>query len=545
MKKKVLAAVLAAGMVVSMAACGSGSTTTASTSSNDSAATTESTAASAEGEASSESGLRDTLTVAISTDWKSLEPHGPNQDGKPNFIYNIYESLFDMDNTGNIVPNLAYQYTVADDSMSVSADLYDCIYDSDGNHVTADDVVYSINWLVDSGNALGYDNFDHIEKTGDYQVTFYVNEEIHGNRSLEQFFLRSLIFTEKAFNDHNFATDPVGTGNYKVTNVITGSSLTMELRDDYWADADPEIVAARQGYHQGTVKTVTFQIISEAANAAIALEMGTVDCCDYVAEDMLPEFDEGGQYADQYSVVDALSSDFYIINPNRAEGRLCSDENLMKAIYYALDNTSIASAMGGSYKPLGSLGFSYFGDWDTAWESEENYINTYDPELAKEYLAKSSYNGETLVMIGLTSEVVKNAMTMIQAQLAQVGIDVSINAYDQDTCGATMASPDGWDFVVNMAGGTSFIGTFGAFKDTINDGLNKFWFSDPTLTELKTAAEAYEATSEDTKAFNDYILEHGYQYCIAAASSSIVVPEDMEAIYQREGYFTPAACTFK
>ncbi|MCD7919432.1 MAG: ABC transporter substrate-binding protein [Clostridiales bacterium] len=550
--KKMIALLLALCMTVSLAACGSttsdnssGSGDSSSETSNASSEDGSESASSSttEGETDSDTELYPSLTVAVSTDWKDLEPESPNQDGKYTFIYNIYESLFDLDDAGGLVGNLATGYEEVDGYTWV-VDIYDCIYDSDGNHITASDVVFSVNWLIDSGNALGYDAFESIEATGDYQVTWHFTEEMTGVKSLEQYFLRTLIFSETAYNEHNFATDPVGTGNYKVTNLVTGSTLTMEARDDYWG-SDPEIQAERMEYHTATVQSVTLQIISEAANAAVALEMGTVDMCAYVSSDLLYEFEEGGQYSDQYTVFEAMSSDHFILNANCDDSSIGLDTNLMLAIFYALENESIATAMGSGYTAMKGLGFSYFGDYNPEWDEEANYVNTYDPELAAEYLEQSDYNGETLEMIGLNTEVAKNAMTMIQTQLEQIGIHVSINAYDQNTLGATMAERTGWDIAMNMAGGTSFAGTFGAFNLNINDGYNKYWNDDETLDNLRIVMNTDEThDDEHVKEFIDYVYENAYQYGIAIATSSIVATSDMTELYLREGYFTPCACQF-
>jgi peptide/nickel transport system substrate-binding protein len=361
---------------------------------------------------------------------------------------------------------------------------------------------------------------------------------------LEQIIARAAIFSTKAQGEHNFATDPVGTGDYKVTKCTTGSSMTMEARSDYWGN-DPAIAAKRAPYHTATVQKINFQIISESAQAAIALETNKIDVCSYITADTLPEFQEGGQYAGNYQVIEAMASDYYQINPNGGS-KFGSDENLMKAIYYALDNTSIAKAMGGSYIPAKAYGSSFFYDYDKSWESESNYINTYDPAKAKEFLSKSNYKGETLQMIGLSTEAVKNAMQMIQVQLLQVGINVNINAYDQNTMEATMGSKDGWDFVVSLTGGPSLVKSLGGYGNTINaDNNNKYWVSDDQLQSLLDTANTDGTNDQEhLKAALDYIMDKGYGYVIADASSSIVATKKLTKMFMREGYYTVAASTY-
>ena len=46
--------------------------------------------------------------------------------------------------------------------------------------------------------------------------------------------------------------------------------------------------------------------------------------------------------------------------PNMASSVTGDDLNLRLAMYYALDNDAIATAMGSSYAPLKSLGTAYF-----------------------------------------------------------------------------------------------------------------------------------------------------------------------------------------
>lgn len=69
--------------------------------------------------------------------------------------YNFYETLFDY-RDNDYVPILAKGYTEVDD-LHWQVELYDYIKDTDGNNITAQDVVFSINTLVDAGKALKYE----------------------------------------------------------------------------------------------------------------------------------------------------------------------------------------------------------------------------------------------------------------------------------------------------------------------------------------------------------------------------------------------------
>ena len=70
-----------------------------------------------------------------------------------------------------IIPILAKGYPEVDD-LHWQVELYDYIKDTDGNNITAQDVVFSINTLVDAGKALKYDKFESVKAIDDYTVEF-------------------------------------------------------------------------------------------------------------------------------------------------------------------------------------------------------------------------------------------------------------------------------------------------------------------------------------------------------------------------------------
>ena len=200
---------------------------------------------------------------------------------------------------------------------------------------------------------------DHVEAVDEYTVAYHWKEKPSAAQ-LEFILVRTFIFSQKAFEEHNFATEPVATGPFVVSGFVSGSELVLEANDDYWAEKTSEDVSARLGLHKATVQTIEFKVISESSQAVVALEMNTVDFCDYVTFSMLAEFEEGGPYSDQYNVDINLSGDYYYMMPNMASSVTGDDLNLRLAMYYALDNDAIATAMGSSYAPLKSLGTAYF-----------------------------------------------------------------------------------------------------------------------------------------------------------------------------------------
>lgn len=532
MKKKVLSVLLAAAMVCSLAACGGGSTS--STGSTEVAASSGGTIL--------ENGRYEKLVVAIAEDPQDLEGDDVNVGSRYYWIYGVYESLFDFsdDNSGELNPCLASGYEEAEDGLSWTITLNDDIYDWDGNNITSSDVKFCFDKIVNDGQAIRFDYYDSIEVVDDYTLKMNFKEAPPAIHEIEFPLTRTLIFSEKAFNDHNgMATDPCGTGCYKVTEFVAGSKVVMEANDDYWGLDHDEL----QGRHTATVQTLELDVVAEAATAVVGLETGTLDVCSYVPLSMSEEF-ETGQYSDQYTVEDVQQGDYWYIGPN------CESMNtdLRKAIFYAIDNAALCKAMGGQYVPATTFGNSAYVDYDESLEATDTYVTDYDQDKAKEYLASSGYNGETLKLICVNNETAVAASQMVQVLLEQVGIKVEINAVTNDTYNTTTsaAHADEWDMMLNSVGGPSMVGSWHLTMDNeVNAGITMTMVDDPKLQELYEAANA-DAThdAEHMRATIDYVIDNAYLYPIADIHTALVYPKDMTSMYYREGYYTPGASTF-
>jgi peptide/nickel transport system substrate-binding protein len=483
-----------------------------------------------------ENGRYDKIIVAIAQDPENLEPTTGNKLPHNVFFWNIYETLFDFDDENNLVPSIGKSITIVDDK-TYDVGIYDVVIDSEGNKITANDVVYSVNWLIDSGNAIKYDLVESIEAVDDYTVRWHWNKAPSSWTELEFPLVRTYIFSQAAFESHNFSTEPVGTGSYVVKEFTVGSSLILEANDDYWLLNNPEIMDTHLDLHRANVQTIEFTVIAEAAQAQIALEQGTIDYCDYVLSAILPQFEED-KYADLYKVDVIEKGDYWFLTPNLFNP-LLQDKNLRLAMWYGMDSTSIALIMGGTYAPMITFGNSTYPDWDDSFAEKENYMTTYDTDLAKEYLAKSGYSGEELILLGDSSEATKNAMQLIQSQLGQIGINLKIESSTGTMSSTTFSQTEGWDLSIAGIGGSNLVGSFHRlFSNEINEhegtAYSIGWIKDDHLQSLYETTKAKDDT-ESISAILDYVIENGYSYALVGSSSGVVYTTGINELYLREG----------
>ncbi len=527
--KKWIALVLSIVLVLSLAACGG------------------TTGGDKETEASAsrilDNGRYDKVIMALQEGPEDLEPDGYNGGPRFNWISLVYETLFDNEiGLGQgFRPCIAESYEEVDGGKAWLIKIRDGVKDWNGNAITANDVKYSYDYLVNTGNTIRFNLYDGIEAVDDSHVKISFNDVPKALNDLEFIMTRTIIFSQKSYEekgDAGFAKECVGTGCMKVKEYVNGSKLVLEANDDYWGLG----LEGLSQCHVATVQEIELQTVAEAATAAIGLENGTIDFCSYIQLAMVDEFQEGGKYADKYNTEILVQGDYWVIIPNVTT----TDANLRIAAFYAMDKAAIAKAMGGQYVPSDTLGNSSFVDYDESLVMKDTYFTDYDPEKAKEYLAKSDYKGETLSIVCGTSEADKQAATMLQTLWEQVGIKSEINALSNDMKRTTTDDPTAWEFQLNCIGGPNMVGSWGmTLNDESRQGKTNGYIDDPKLKELVGAAMS-DAThdAEHMRATLDYAVEQGYVQSMVNTSTALVYTKDCAEIYYREGYFMPASSKF-
>jgi ABC-type transport system substrate-binding protein len=471
-----------------------------------------------------------------------LSPWDWNAGSHPYIFQNFYETLFDFEKN-DYVPLLAKGYTVVDE-LHWRVQIYDNIYDHAGNHITADDVVFAVKYYVDNGHAVKYDMFGDVKKVDDYTVEYTWKRAITGVGDLEHPFCRTPIYSQKAFQAGNFATKPVGTGVYLVKEFVAGSKVVLEANPKYW-QTDKSKITYR---HKANVQTIEYQVIAERAQHVIALQTGAIDVSELVPLTSLADFQDGGKYADKYDVLQTIGSQVYALLCNMYTGKVGSDINFRLAVWYAIDNEAVAKATGGLIFASKAYGTPHFSDYVKAWGEKPNYINTFDPAKAKEYLAKTSYKGETLKLVAGAEEPFKTMVTVVQAFLKNIGINTEIRLVSSKEMGPLFTNPDGFDIILPQHGGGSQIGEWNRALNynELKTDMSYGFIHDEKLQELFITARTAATHSEATMtALHEYIIEKAYHYAIGSPVINLVYPNKMfDLVFRENEFLMPGACNY-
>lgn len=441
--KRITALALAGCLTASMlTACGNANSTSGAASGSASAATTETA------EVPADAGLHNlsdgALDIGTTFKWDSLTPFRSTVGNNAPWAYQVYETLATLSYEKEYAPQVAKSWSLQDDGVTYDLEIYDCVYDSAGNHITADDIVWMLEACVDAGLKTCYDKIDTVTKTGDYTLQVKLKQNVVG--AFETILTSTYVVSRAAYeaDGNDFATQIVSTAPYVITEFTAGSTMTIEKRDDYWQNgADVESVNA------ANVDKITYHVITEASQAGIALETGELDGFMSLDPNTATQFVGNPDF----TMIDTPFINgyqmFFSGDPSRA---IESDVNLRQAICYAIDCEGLITGVFAGYgtkmhDSAANTAMGYLEKWDT-----EDYYN-YDPEKAKELLAQSNYNSEELVLLAGSNSTSQRLTQMIQGYLAQVGINVTLNLVDQALLTSIRLDGSQYDMFINIVGG--------------------------------------------------------------------------------------------
>lgn len=492
------------------------------------------------------------LNIAIDSDPGNMLPLDQNQSGKDEVCDMVFERLYVINGFGgDLLPCIAEALPVeAGQDEATGYYMYDItirdnVYDSEGNNITAADVAYSYDWLVNNSTPQNMGKYHSAEAVDTYVVRFYC-DELDGVSDENNLFAQQWVFAEAAQKGHDFATDPIGTAPYVMTSLVAGSAYTFEARDDYWAEGEDYQI------NTANVQTVVYKIMGEASQHANALKTGEIDFSKSVPETDRAAFVNDGEYAGEYSVFAYLENMTCYMAANCDPASICNDVNLRRAIYYAIDGSTAAKASGNASADLVYDIFnSKFPETQESWKTADDYYGNPSLETAKEYLEQSNYNGETLVLLASNApSSIQNVATVTATILQSIGINVELQVIDSSITNTTMEDPSAWDLTISFMAADDYgvvniarllsTGSYSEARGTVN------FIHDDKLQELVSLCNSAAGhTDENVQELHDYIIDNAYARGLFAAKSYNIVTNDVSALAMTYKYnIKPGNCVF-
>ena len=557
--KKVIALALALCMVLALCACGSSSASTASTDTASTAASSDAAAANQPDIAVSygntdvaESEVIDSITYIQDTQVSSLNIWDI-RTLTPGIVYEIYEMLYGVDDSGEFYPILADanrgSWMPGCDHEEGSGDytiyIYDYITDSAGNHITANDVKFCFDNYRAAGFESGWNAFLSEEVVDDTTIILHCDGELNKLGELQNILCRAFIVSEAAYNasPSQMANDACGTGPYVLTEFVPDTKLVVTARDDYW-QTNEELMNPIQ---KANIKEITLSIISEDTQKVIGLETGNIDIAEKVGQTQVDQLIADG-YGDNYNVYSKAGNMIVYLYCNCHEDSICSNEALRKAILTAVDNESVAMLSNMGQDAVYGLGSSFYPDYNTDWEGSFALYQTPDEATIKALLDEAGYNGEpvTVMCANFTSAYAEP----VQALLEQYGINVDLQILDGGMTTTAQSDPTEWDVMFGYMAADDYVVNYWSHLLDVTggyvEGYNQNFIADETFQDMLHECMTIDGhTEENMLAFLNYVDEHAYAKGMCTGASILVYPTNMTSVvFTDKGYIVPGACTF-
>ncbi len=385
------------------------------------------------------------LTLAYDTVPPTLDPHMSTATGTFDFAMQIYEPLFTIDSEYVAQPMLAESYELSDDAQTLTIQLREGVLFHNGEEMTSKDVVASMErWKEVSGQAnVANATF---EASGDYEVVLTMDEPqpliVNILANPEQFpgiMPKEIIDNATA----DGVTEYVGTGPFKVEEYVDTQSLHLKKFEDYSAlDSESDGLA---GNKTAKVDDIHIDIVTDETIRFSGLQTGEYDIAFRLSYDNVDQLQSDSnlkEYAEPYG----FQGMFF----NKADG-FFTDNTARKAVNAALNMDDILTAAYVSpdyYSADNSLVNSDQALWHSDAGSDQ--YNQNDPDKAQELLDEAGYNGEEIVILA-TREYPTHyqAALVIQSQLENLGMNVSLEVYDWATLLEHRENPEAWDIFVS------------------------------------------------------------------------------------------------
>lgn len=422
-KRNLFALILCLAMIFGLAACGgSGNTSSGANSGAVSSGTVSSGEDSSGDAAVSTPATTDKTELVVGTDYEPTDMNHYTNATDANKVINaaIYETLFMYNEDNEIVPLLAESYEFGgEDGLELTIKLHEGITFSNGNPLTAEDVLYTMG--MNQGNMAVATKFASIDLESSYaadDTTVVLKLSQYDNTLLpyltgEYGQILDKEYMESVGEDAGLGQTPIGTGPYMFGEWAHGTSITLVKNENYWGDKDKF-----QNF-----ETIKFMFFSDDSVRSLELEQGNLDIALLNTGDSVSRL-SGVDGLTVYST--PLTKVGHFCMATTIEDQTFVDENKRLAIAYALDMEAIVSVIAGdtaiaatSLLPSGVEGYV-------------NHAYPYDPDKAMEYLALAGCPDgfEFTIEVANNQQMNLELATAIQAYLDAVGITMHIDAMD-------------------------------------------------------------------------------------------------------------------
>jgi peptide/nickel transport system substrate-binding protein len=359
-----------------------------------------------------------TLRFARNFEPLSLDPFGPADNGSIFARVQIFDTLVEArpNTKAAVSPALARSWRQSNGGKTWTFDLRPGVRFSNGDLLTAEDVVFSLRRFMDPKLNVNIPSlafgFKSVRATGPRTIRIDLGSPVGALLTNISVFPASII-SKKLFlkQGKKYFENPVATGPFVVDKWVRGSYLTMKRNPHYWDKGKPHLDAVR------------FDYIPDDNARMLKIRSGETDIAEGVPFKQITSL--RGQSGFRVAVEPIVRYEGVFLNHRVAPLR---DIRVRQALNYATDKVAINKAV---YGGVGTVANDMIPR--TTFHASTKQVPAYDYDLdrAKSLMEKAAPGGFSATFLyPAGSTVHQDLATILQAEWAQIGVKLSLQGVE-------------------------------------------------------------------------------------------------------------------
>jgi len=442
-----------------------------------------------------------TLVIAQSVDASTMDPPDIGSRPAANIAKHLWGQLFEITESGDIVPFLAESYEISEDGTEVSFTLNEGLTCHDGEALTAEDVAYTFQRAGDdelgfTGNTAGFifDSIGYVDARADDELTATIILEEYSPIALGMIAEVNIHCKDsyEAMTLDEAAETPVGSGPYQFVEWIKDDRMVLE--------AAPDFDLRETGFD-----TIIWRVIPEASTRAAELIAGNVDIIANVSPDQIETIEAEGT-----AEVQAVQGTrrIYVGFNQRADfaeasdgGAAIQNTDVRVALQYAVDVPTICATL------LGTECERATGLVNPPNDNPNLEPYAYDPEKAEELLDAAGYpRGDDGVRFSLKLQSPNNrylndanVALAVGQYLTDIGVETEVELLDfRSVYVPLIIEHDAGPLFLLGSGGATWNALYDMADISAPTGATNYteWSNEDWFANLEKLAQPMEADAE-------------------------------------------------
>lgn len=466
-----------------------------------------------------------TISIVAGGDAMNFNPMYANDRVSMTVMNALFNPLYVIEENGDKTFYLADDIKTSDDFLTYTVTLKKDLKWHDGKPLTADDVVFTVESILDESQAANDrgsfvigDKPIEVKKIDDTTVEFKLPElstsiesVLGGIRPIPKHIYEGEKDIAKSEKNNN----PIGNGSYKFKEYKTGELITLERFDDYYGE-------------KANLDTVTYRVIADSNSANIALQNGEVQA-KYLQPDEVENVKSKGN-------VDIVAYDEGMVDNlvfSQASNDILKKKEVRQAISYAINRDEIIQA---AYKSdeYADKATSLFAPNTLGFTDDvEKYEQ--DKEKSKELLKQAGAEKLKLKLAYGTHKSQLEAIALvIQNNLKDVGIEVELMPMEKSAFFGQLLGTKAPEFDLALNGyvmGTEPAEYASIFTTGGANNMQKYSNKDVDAKFKKALKETDDAKREAIyKEIQQIIVDEAALYPIAYPKSLVAIDKNYDGV---------------